>query len=394
MRIYYDTAKEYIEIQVAVCGEVDKSRLAPRPRAPFTERSINRAVAALRQERVILKHKYDDGRTFLRMSSVSGFDYLGSISPTLRDSAALVISPDGRYSGSKEVRLRERSCYELYFSFADEGVPINFIEICRSDGSVRREAEDLRLCDDEGLPRPLGEVLKEAGLPERLFLTRRLIKKRAGDSITKEGSRGSRIAGTLICSRQVYHTYALSKTEGAMWKPDSELSASSYINGVLEGSDQFRESGLSIEKQCILFCATEEDAEILLLGDTRIDPCKVYRKSYVIPRLDLGEAMLTLFGIPLWEEKMTKLLLPDSSLDGIADGVLPDTTEVYNFIGCNLNRIRYAATRINSIDSPVLLFIQPWMSKCIHGMFPGGNVQIAEIEDSDISMLTDIINKQ
>lgn len=393
MIIKYDTIKEYIGINLALCGEIDKNVLAPR--APFSLRSIDRAIKALREERVLRKHKYDDGRTFLRLSTVNGLDYLASLSPALKINAEIVVGDNGKYSGTKLLRLRERTCYELYSAMVKENIPINYIEIKQGIPNTEKPASnECEIISNNGTPNPLDKIMADVKLPEKIYLTRRLVKPRLEASSAKDGSRGSRIAGTLILNKQVYQTYSLAKVEGSMWKPDSEHAAASYIAGCIEKAARFKEDNLSIEPKTIIFCQGREEAVKLINGDTRIDPCKIYNQSYVMPEIDISDTMLKLLSVPEWEERIVKVLFPDAEKKGIEDGQLKDGTEIYNFAGANLNKIRYAYTRIHNIDKPVLLLVQAWEKDVIEQIFNQKNVEIAEIEPGDLAILANLITKK
>ena len=383
MNIYTTNAEQYIAVRVSLVGELDQEKLLES--APFAKGSIYRAIKELREARVLLKHRYDDGRTFLRLSSLAA-EYLTTISPALLANARCLVRDELKYSGSKAVRMRDRANYEFYGSCADMGIALN---------GIRTEHSPKPVFSEDSSPAPFEEICKVIDGGYTGFFTKKLIKKREDGEITHQGNRNSRITGTLIISGQVYQTYALSDPEVAAWVPEAEFNAANYITGCIQReAPYFRDKGILVDNRCLLSFPSPESAEKMVLQpggkNLRIDPSRIYSASYILPEYRLTDTVIRLLGIPDWRRYMASLLFPEGRRMGIADVVTQDT-EVYNFIGCDINRIRQVEARILQSDAKMSLIIEPWMSPVIHKLFGRDNVEIVELGSEEIDILADSI---
>ena len=397
MNIYTTNAEQYIAVRVSLVGELDQEKLLES--APFAKGSIYRAIKELREARVLLKHRYDDGRTFLRLSSLAA-EYLTTISPALLANARCLVRDELKYSGSKAVRMRDRANYEFYGSCADMGIALNGIRTEHSPKPLFEKSDGVRVegnsvFSEDSSPAPFEEICKVIDGGYTGFFTKKLIKKREDGEITHQGNRNSRITGTLIISGQVYQTYSLSDPEVAAWVPEAEFNAANYITGCIQReAPYFRDKGILVDNRCLLSFPSPESAEKMVLQpggkNLRIDPSRIYSASYILPEYRLTDTVIRLLGIPDWRRYMASLLFPEGRRMGIADVVTQDT-EVYNFIGCDINRIRQVEARILQSDAKMSLIIEPWMSPVIHKLFGRDNVEIVELGSEEIDILADSI---
>lgn len=395
MKIYVSNAEEYVGAYLGICGEAELGHILAR--APFSEGNTYRAIKSLKDARVLLRHRYDDGRKFLRLSSVGGAAYLDSISPALSANARITVRGDLKYSGSKPVRKRERMNYELYSAMLDKGIPVNEIEFEYRQPELFRKAEDNTegesIFREDGSPFTFENI--SAGLrPDHTgIFTKRVIKERKEEGeISHKGSRTSRISGTLFLKGQVYQMYALSDPYSSAWKTEAEFNAANYISGTIENESSYhRAHGIHIDNRCILTFPSAEYAERMIVQEpgksVQIDPCQIYNASYVSPSYSIDDSVVRLLGTPNWEAKIIDMLFPGGRHDGLADVTTDDGTEVYNFIASDLNRIRSAMPRVLNIDEPMVLLIEAWMADAIHRIFNRDNIEIVEISSEELSVL-------
>lgn len=396
MKIYIRNAEEYVAVNLGLCGEVEQELLLPR--APLAPASVYRAIKNLRDRRVLLVHRYDDGRKFLRLSSVSAAAYLSQISPALSANAKTVVNEKLQYAGSKQVRLRERGNFELHLAFVDAGIPINGIETeYRPAGLFKRESlntEGSTIFTKDGAPLSFEEISES--LPDNYtgLFTRRVVKERENGEITHKSSRNSRITGTLFINGQMYQTYALQDPYFSSWQVEAESNAMGYITGTFERRNpRYRDIGLRMEARCILFYPAAENAERMLLQERvpRTDPCRIYEASIIRPSYRMEKPLKKLLGTPEWRVRLTDILFPGGAHDGISDVTTDDGTEIYNFIGCDLNRIRFTTKRIQSMEQKAVLLIEPWMEGSIHKIFEREGIEIITINEEDMTVLADSI---
>ena len=119
----------------------------------------------------------------------------------------------------------------------------------------------------------------------------------------------------------------------------------------------------------------------------------MYEQSFIRPSLEVEKPFLKILGVTGWEMKMTEMLFPGAHSEGIEDAKLADGTEVYNFVGCNINRIRETFPRINGADIKTVVLAESWMAGTLHGLFGKESVEIVEISDSDIALIAEAISK-
>lgn len=400
MIIRADNAEEYIAIRLALCGEIDKDRI--QKDAPFSQRSIDRALKSLKDKRVVNKHVYDDGKTYLRFSSVGAPAFLNSISPALLQQAKSVTAPNLLYTGNKGMRMRERCCFELYAEMLESVGSINMISYTYAPNILGTEATGVKISGSS--------VFKASSIPffedtaryvsgtGNLYFTKRVLKKYMETGAARDAGRGSRIAGTIILSKEVYQTYALSKVDGSSWKADSEVSASNYILGCLErNSEAFRETGTKAESQCILFYpSVDEVANMIFKPDgirTKVEPSMIYGRSLLMPSYRISKSMLKLLSVPAWSDKLSMSLYPDASMNEMGGFVLPNGSEIYNFTGCDLNKMRSSISRIAYSDRTSILIIQDWMRPITEELYGGFNTEIVELNDEAINIIADAISE-
>lgn len=399
MNIKTTNAEEYIVVRLSLAGELDQEAVLES--APFANGSVYRAIKNLRDARVILKHRYDDGRVFLRLSSLSE-EYLKSLSPALLANARSLIRDELKYSGSKAVRMRERANYEFYGACVDSGIAINGIKTMHTpkqpfEHSTVSQITGDALFSKDGSPTSFEDICSQIDGSYTGLLTKKIVKKRDNGEITHQSNRNSRCTGTLIISGQIYQVYALSDPETSAWVPEAEFNTSNYVAGCIQReSPYFRDKGILVDNKCILAYPTVQSAEKMILQPDgkalRIDPCHIYSASYIRPHYSLSDAMIKLLGIPDWRRYMASLLFPDGRRMGIAD-VVTKNTEVYNFIGADLNRIRQVTARILQSDENMSILVEPWMTDVIYKLFgrDRANVEIVELGDEDVSVLADSI---
>lgn len=401
MKIFCESLEEYIAMSIAVCGEVEKDVVLAR--APGLASSASRALKNLRDARVINKHRYDDKRTFLRLSSVGAGDYLGSLSPALLGQAMSVTSPDLSYSGSKVSRLRERCNYELYDSFFSEGIKINslLVEYRVKDAMFSRRLSPAetegRSIFEGSVPKSIDEIAGEIDENYIGLLTKKVIKKAVDGEVVRDTTKGARMAGTFICNKQAYQIYAFKSAEGSSWKPESEFAAANYVTGAIErNSKYYSEGNIKLIAQCILFFSSPEEACAMIRNSAdsrlRIDPCRIYEISYVRPTLGIDKKLLGLLKITGWRYKLVKVLFPDVIQDSYGDNILPDGSTVYNFIGCDLNGIRKNEVRIKNSTAKSILLVEDWMKDAITDKYSDACTDIVTLSGNDISLITDSIS--
>jgi len=400
MKIYTGNAEEYVAVCTGLCGEVEPERLASP--APVTKISLYRAIRNLRDARILLKHRYEDGRTFLRLSSVGSPGYLDSITPAVTANARKVVREDIRYSGSKDVRLRERVSYEFYFACFKNGISINDItvehrkrELNTAFTSPAVVGESIFL--DDGTPLPLEAIAKTISRNYTGLFTKRVMKNLEEDGLSKAGTRNSRSAGTLFLSGQPYQVYPISSASGSSWKPEAELNITNYITGTIERNSPYL-SGKNavVRNKCLILLPNREEAAAFLSFDDksiRINPCVMYEQSFIRPALEAETPFVKLLGVSGWEAKMADMLFPGAHVEGMEDAKLDDGTEVYNFVGCNINRIRETFPRINGAGIKTVILSESWMAGPLHELFGKDSVEIVEISDSDIALIADAISK-
>lgn len=401
MKIYLENAEEYIAAKLALCGELDMEKLLED--SLFTKVSIYRAIRNLSSRRVLKKHRYDDGRTFLRLSTVGGPGYIEQLSPALLKNAESVISSDLRYSGSKSSRMRERYNYEFYTHIADKDLQINDItteyrakEKFSQTGGVRSTGRTFLGMNE---PYSFEEAARSVEKGYTGLITKKLIKKRINGEISREGSIGSRISGTLVLNGQVYQAYALGDPCVSAWKPESEFNAASYVTGCIERySPYMSEGGAQIEARCILLFPSPAEAEKMITGSEektlRIDPCRIYRESYVMPSFILSEAHIRLLGTPFWRQSMITTLFPEVVISEYGNASMPDDTEIYNFIGCDLNHMRRHMPHIEYTENKVLLLVESWMESAVHKAYSGENVEIVGLAPEDVDVIASAITEK
>lgn len=199
------------------------------------------------------------------------------------------------------------------------------------------------------------------------------------------------MSGVLFLEGRVYKAYALQDPQQSAWKPEAEFRASNYISGALERNcSYYRDGNLQIENKCILMFPSADSAGKMLAEQesrTRIDPCPIYTKSYCRPSYDLGDAFIQLLSIADWERRLVKTLFSDGEYGEIEDIALPDSTEVYNFIGCDLNRIRFCMPRLNSTGIKSLILSEEWMEPYMRTLFHEGEREIITISEEDLKLL-------
>lgn len=397
MKIYTENAEEYIAVRLAIVGEIEQESLLEE--APFAKSSVYRAVKDLRSKKVLIKHRYEDGRTFLRLSSLSG-EYLSCLSPALLANAKQLVRPDLKYSGSLQVRARDRANYEFYGACLDMGIPVNeFATEYRAKSLFESVSEDpktegIGIYKDSGAPYPFEEIAELIDARYTGLFTKKLIKQRENGELTNQGKRNARITGTLIVKGQIYQTYALLDPCSSAWIAEAEFTASNYIQGCIQRmSPYYRDKGIILENKCILAFSGPEYAKSMILATDdrplRIDPCRIYMTSYVSPSYKLSEPLMKLLAIPDWRRYMASALFPGGNRVGIADVIAEDGSEVYNFIGCDLNRIRYTAPRIQQADCHIVILAEPWMSDALSYVFNRQNVEIIEINSEEQAILAD-----
>lgn len=398
MNIITGNIEEYIIVKLCLVGEIDQEELFED--SPFSKGSVYRAIKNLKSQRVILKHRYDDGRTFLRLSSLSA-EYIGNLSPALLANARQLVREDMKYSGSKQVRLRDRDNYEFYEACLDMGIPLNdFTYAYRKKKLFEQEAalitEGTAPYREDGTPLTFEEIARRIDGSYTGLYTKKLIKQRENGTITNQGNRNTRITGTLFINGQMYETYALADPCMSSWVAEAEFGASNYVAGCIQReSPYYRDKGIFVDNRCILAFPSVEMASKMISppeGKTlRIDPCRIYSASYVIPSYKLTKSMMKLLGKPDWRRYMAVLAFDDGKRVGIADIVRPDGTEVYNFIGCDISWIRHVAPRIQQADAKMSLLVEEWMSEPMHEIFGRDNVEIVEMSDQDIEVFADYI---
>jgi len=399
MKIYTRNAEEYIAMCLGLCGELEQEELLAR--APQSTPSIYRAIKNLKDARVLIKHRYDDKRTFLRLSSKGGADYLAEVTPSLAANAKSIVNEELRYSGSKAQRLRERANYEFYSACLYSGIQINDMsgeykqrEVFEKEDIRRTEGESIFL--EDGTPLPFEAIAQAIGSDYTGLFTKRVIKKKTDEGFSRGGSKNSRITGTLFIKSHPYEVYALLDAETSAWKPEAEFNASNYITGTIEAnSPYFSKKGAQIENNCILaYPETERAIGMLKIADNnlRIDPGKVYQKAFVRPSCVLDDWFIALLGFTDPASRLTSALFPGSTRKGIEDATLDDGTEVYNFIGCDINRIRYAAPRIINGDRRSLVLIEDWMEDSLHKEFNKDSLQFVVLSKEELRTIADTLS--
>ena len=399
MDIYTENTEEYVVSRLCLCGEIEQSALlTSSPAAPGT---VYRVIKDLRKKRVIIKHRYEDGRTFLRLSSQST-QYIDSLSPALLANAMHIVNTDLKYSGSKQVRMRERANSEFYSACVDHGIRINSL-LCiheQKDNFTCERAERSRgesiFCNDR-YPLPFEKIAESLGDHYTGLFTKRIIKKKTDEGITHEGSRTSRITGTLFLTGQVYQTYALLDPERSSWKPEAEFTAANYISGTIERNcPYYNNKGVRVDNKAILLFPSAASAEkmVSLYAEKvlRIDPCRLYEESYVIPSYKMDLSVIKLLSRPGWKTEIADILFPEGRHDGVADVNTEDGKEVYNLIGCELNRIRTIMPRILNIEKPIVLLTEEWMSESIRKVFGKDNIEIVSFSPDDIAVIAESID--
>lgn len=398
MKIYTSNADEYVMVRMGICGEVEQEQLLAR--APFSHGNTYKAMKRLKDSRALIKHNYDDGKKFLRLSSVNGAAYLNELSPALAANAKIIVSEDLKYSGSKAARMRDRINSELYSALLECGIAINNISCEHRQSELFKKTEDITegesIFKEDGPPLSLEEIVNDIGARYTGLFTKKVIKEKSNGEITHKGSRTSRISGTLFLNGQVYQVYALLNPYSSAWKTEAEFNAANYITGTIQSKSQYHKAhGIRLDNKCILTFSCEEYAQRMIVQEggesIQIDPCKIYSASYVIPSYDIGATRIKLLGTPNWESKLMEVLFPIVSYDGIADAVTEDGKEVYNFIACDLNKIRSSMPRVLNISEPVVLLVETWMAEAIHRAFDKDNIEIVEISESDLAILANSI---
>ena len=390
MKINIRNAEEYIAVYLGICGEIDQDRVLSLP--PLSRGSIYRGIKNLREMRVLNRHRYADGTTFLRLSSVNGGKYLEAIAPALAANARSIIGEELKYSGNNISRLRERANSTFYLNLLENGISVNGLTCDYKPGDLFQKsaasAEGESFFSDSYKPLRFETIVDRIGPEYTGYFTKRIVKEREDDMITHKGSRISRISGTLFLFGQVYQTYVLEDPYSAAWKAEAEFNASNYVIGTLEKNS----GSIRHENKCILFYQNPESAEKMLLQDEkrtpRIDPCNIYDTSYVIPSYKIEKAYMELLSTPDWKTKATRLLFPGTEQNGPADAITPDGMEVYNFMLCDLNRIRSMMPRILNADGSIVLLVEAWMSGAMHGIFDNKNVEIVEISSDELRVLS------
>ena len=399
MKIYTSNAEEYVAVKLGICGEIEQDKILASP--PFSQKNAYRAIKNLKDRRVLIRHRYEDGRKFLRLSSVSGISYLERISPALSANAKLLVSDSLRYSGSKPVRFRERMNYELYQAMEEAGIPVNELvsEYRQSEPFQKTEnnTEGDAIFNDDSTPFTFEEIVSRIRPDHTGLYTKRAIKERTNGEITNKGSRTSRISGTLFLKGQVYQAYAMQDPYTSAWKTEAEFGAANYISGTVENESPYHKAhGIRIENKCILTFPNAEYAARMIRQEegkaVKFDPCMIYAASYVSPSFALDKTTLKFLSVSNWETKIIDMLFPGGRHEGLADVTTDDGTEIYNFIACDLNKIRSSMPRVLNVDSHMVLLIEEWMSEAIHRMFNRENIEIVEISDEERSILADNMN--
>ena len=402
MNVYVNNAEEYLAVVLSLCGEVDVEMDLPRP--PLSDRTMRMAVSSSKKKRIIKKHSYEDGRTFIRFSSVGSADYLREISPVVYAQAQSIVAPDLKYHGDKKTRLRERCNYELHASLLDGDVPVNGINVIYRPNHFNRAGHYDRtegVCPVFGAEMGLAPPEVIAGRhtsPSPVFYTKKVIKKKVGGEIVKEGGRGSRAAGLLAAGYQAYMLYPFYDIETSAWKMESELDAANYICGCFETrSPLFTERNIRISPRSLfLFGSPDEAVKLLYREDDarlRIDPCRIYSSSLVLPSFRIPGGLLSLISVPDWQTRSIGLLFEGAKPGRTADGILEDGTEIYNFIGCDLNRIRYASARIAGAGRNTILLVQEWAQEPVQRLFSRDGIEIVPVGDNDIGVLADALKQ-
>ena len=397
MKIYVHNAEEYVAVRLAICGELDQENVLAS--APRSKVSMYRAIKNLKDSRVLIRHRYSDGRTFLRLSSLCT-DYLRSLSPALLANARTVVNENIKYNGTREARMRDRVNYEFYRECLDQNIEINRISceyspeelFSPAEGRMRSEGTSVFSTED-GIDN-LESIVKDLPRGYTGLLTKRAVKKKEKSDITSEGNRISRISGTLILRNQVYQTYVLTDPINSTWKTDAEFAGSNYIIGAIERHNpNFSKKGIRLKNQCIFLLSTSEQAgKLIFPGDEkpRMDPRLIYDECYVLPSYKIGDAKLRLFALPDWKKAITIALFPGST-EGIADAIADDGTEIYNLIGCDLKRISEITPRVLESDEKSVLMVESWMAEPMHEIFSRDNIEIVEINDDQLRTLADNI---
>lgn len=397
MKIYMRNAEEYVAVQLGICGELEQGALLAR--APFSNGNTYRAIKKLRDARVLIRHRYDDGKKYLRLSSVGGPAYLSRVSPALASNAAVLVNSELQYSGSKDVRLRERANYDVYRGLMIKGIPVNDITceyrpaelFTRSCGD---NTEGRSVFHESGSPFSIEEIYEGLASTYTGLFTKRIIKDSAGEDPIKTGSRTSRITGTLFINGQVYQTYALLDPKRSAWKAEAEFKASNQIIGNLESRSPYYKN-TRMENRCILLLESPEHAlKMLDPGNKKssgIDPCGIYSASYVLPSYSFSDSILKLLGTPDWNLKIADALFSGGRHDGPADTITGDGLEVHSFIGCDLNKIRSAMPRLLNISDPAVLLVDEWMRDTVQAIFDRENLETVGISSKELSVIAESI---
>lgn len=397
MKIYIDNIKENIACKVAVCGEIDKDCLLAR--APASKSGVWKAIRELARQKVIKEHKYDDKRTFLRLSSVNSKEYLGSISPALVSQAMSVVNTDIKYSGSKDARMRERASYELYHEIERLGIPINGICFeqrgnCFGVNSNSRKTEGASIFKGPDIEPCAEDAARHISSPEQNeFFTKKIIKKESEEEKqNKEGRRRARFAGVLLVNAKAFFVYSITDIERMAWRNQAEFDGANYFCGVLERESPYiKETGTRVDPNCILYFHDTEQAKKMLCADQdskiSVYPYKTYKKSHVVPQAEILSAYIPLLGIDEWENKMIRVFFPEAKESEAADAVLPDGTEIYNFAGCDLNRIKYATARIMGLSNHVIILAPEWAVESLRKIYPREGVDYMQLSPEDLKVI-------
>ena len=398
MNIYLNSMLEYVAACVGMCGEVDKETLIGA--APAPRNSVQKAIGSLSKQKVVKEHKYDDGRKFLRLSSVNGGSFLQDISPALFMQACAVVNKELKYGGSKKARLRERTNYELYHSLLNQGIPINGITIEKRNNILGASANESRSIGKSIFDATETDLQKAAAMhidEDRMhFFTKKAIKRMtvAGEKYKGSGQ-GARHSGVFVLGAQIYFAYALDTVSGSAWNAESEVSSANAFCGCVETlSPYFTENRLRADPSCIICYASPEEAILHITANineditVRIDPTRIYKRSLIQPSLSPDENLMALIRMDDWEDKIVKALFPGAVKSEAADGMLPDGTEIRNFIACDLNKIRRADTRIREINNHVIILAPEWATDALRELFPRNGIDFVGFSPADMAIIT------
>ena len=401
--------EEYILARFALCGELPSVGIGIG--IPYSNTYVVDTIRKMRKKDLIHEFRYNDRKKYYRISNPKGMEAIRKrYGSTATSHLELMLGDSSsRYKGTSDYRMKQRKLYELCFFFNSVGFDVDRIHIAKesNDFGSKKDHKSLRrisvtekekgVFSRRGTLKSIPQIFSEYDSAAPTFLTSKALRNLADTGIQLHPrTQMYRASGMMISGKNIFSVYYL-RGSGEMWWKDVEgqyafqmwRMAANHLQTVKGTSFN---AGL---RKAIFFFPDRETVTDFITNRTKrvkINPGDVYNMTYAVPLKENAAAIIKMLSIDNWRNKLNRVLsITPSTSTEVEDGFMESGTGMFNFLCCNIRRMKLMAERIKATNAVVL--IHDWQQEIAHELY-GKKVNAIVIDEAMFDVLVRAVANQ